>query len=503
MGNKSYQFTRINKLSFRIKREHRATSTLTLNADKFQWDVDVHVHNNDEYWHDQQLSYQLSAYDCNALIERIATSAMLGWKSPKYDSSDRRRWIGAKEWSIDQIKKAIAKRVSKCWREAVEEAYPKWFLDLHARIFSVTYCLPEQSVSVALLDTRNHDPYLISDIMNYRAAAHALLLGSIPVHDFDNPASLFLMAGRDGRVALKDVLWQWTSVYDVDHVLNRSKRRTIMNMPAHMSTVILRYFKYLNLDRPLLTKQAITWACVMADKFGRQGARHAIMMNNKSILYPTSADLNNAVCRYAAMVGEPMSVNATKTYGYLAQYLWDAVYSRTGWTGAWTRSARTVTSLLKTADKIHREMVRQHEENFGNQYISDPEAETMLPPITLPKHKAITFLKTAGEIGEEGKLMQHCISNYADNAVLGGIYIFHIEHKGDIATAAVSSNGNLVQSHGPRNRQNKAAKLGQRVLRAWAVGLALNKVDNGMKLVAAAADNMALRIGDFAEVMNE
>ncbi len=63
--------------------------------------------------------------------------------------------------------------------------------------------------------------------------------------------------------------------------------------------------------------------------------------------------------------------------------------------------------------------------------------------------------------------MDHCLADYAGQAVSGESFLFHVEHDGDRATIQMDYQGGVVQAHGPHNRRNGAARWGRRVLRQW------------------------------------
>jgi hypothetical protein len=97
----------------------------------------------------------------------------------------------------------------------------------------------------------------------------------------------------------------------------------------------------------------------------------------------------------------------------------------------------------------------------------DDDEPTQLPPIPLPETEGITFLATVGEVKAEGKRMGHCIAGYAREAQLGRCFLFHIDYKGEMASAEVSPSGRLMQCHGVRNRDNKAVDWGTKQLNRW------------------------------------
>src|SRR5262249_11461833 len=62
------------------------------------------------------------------------------------------------------------------------------------------------------------------------------------------------------------------------------------------------------------------------------------------------------------------------------------------------------------------------------------EKRVAKPPVPLPEKPGVSFLSTVGEICDEGAKMHHCIASYAQRAVNGFCYLFHIDHDGDMAS---------------------------------------------------------------------
>ena len=63
--------------------------------------------------------------------------------------------------------------------------------------------------------------------------------------------------------------------------------------------------------------------------------------------------------------------------------------------------------------------------------------------------------------------MKHCIATYAERAVRGDCYLFHVEYDNQHASVEVDLYGQVRQARGPRNTCNRACVYGQRVLRRW------------------------------------
>jgi len=76
-------------------------------------------------------------------------------------------------------------------------------------------------------------------------------------------------------------------------------------------------------------------------------------------------------------------------------------------------------------------------------------------------------LSTVDDIVVESKQMQHCVASYAQNAVAGHCYLFHIDRNDEQATVEVGRNGRVMQARGPRDQRNKATAWGARLLDKW------------------------------------
>lgn len=83
----------------------------------------------------------------------------------------------------------------------------------------------------------------------------------------------------------------------------------------------------------------------------------------------------------------------------------------------------------------------------------------------------VRFLSSVGDVVQEGTDMQHCIAKYAEKAVSGHSYLFHVEHQGERASVEVDWYGHVVQACGPKNEDNVATEWGRTVLGKWGRGL--------------------------------
>ena len=106
-----------------------------------------------------------------------------------------------------------------------------------------------------------------------------------------------------------------------------------------------------------------------------------------------------------------------------------------------------------------------------------------IPPIPLPESNEklkVRFLDTVGAIASEGQEMKLCISTYINNALSGDSFLFHIDHleTGQVASVEVDRFGRVIQSQGPANFINTAAKQGESFLKEWGQKIVANHPDD-------------------------
>jgi hypothetical protein len=65
--------------------------------------------------------------------------------------------------------------------------------------------------------------------------------------------------------------------------------------------------------------------------------------------------------------------------------------------------------------------------------------------------------------------MNLCIATYINKALSGDSFLFHIDHleTGQVASVEVDRFGRVIQSRGPENFINAAAKHGESLLKEW------------------------------------
>lgn len=131
------------------------------------------------------------------------------------------------------------------------------------------------------------------------------------------------------------------------------------------------------------------------------------------------------------------------------------------------RASHTAHLEQQRRDDAQRAAQRQQKLMSQKEWMSK---ETAKPPAELPEFEEgeIRFLSVVIEIEDESDIMNHCVNTYAGSAVSGNCYLFHIDYKGQMATAELRPNGQLQQIKGPKNVQNAACEWGAKRLMEWA-----------------------------------
>ena len=138
----------------------------------------------------------------------------------------------------------------------------------------------------------------------------------------------------------------------------------------------------------------------------------------------------------------------------------------------------SLTGLMRKAIQWHRQRrYDQIKSQYSDETITKAPPQFILDAIT--NNKKVKFLDTVQAVRNEGADMGHCVSSYADKAVKGDCFLFHIDYKEEKATVEIvykynwinhnprfkrpalereSDRLTLRQSHGPGNKDNKASK---------------------------------------------
>ncbi len=452
---------------------------------------------------------QCSLFGYVRLLNLIAQGTMQHWQRP---GGHRGIWNGAYEWALSHTRRALHYRgVYQQWqrlltlvpspqREVIKATFAATF-DSH-RLGSETW--PEIYVH----------PYLIDDILRYRAAACAVhyaerlahLVGRLsrerretaslgdrkaplaprfeallsseepwPYLPPDSPEQLEARQNRDQerrREIVALLAQDWKAFYSASGKAGTSLRRTLMNLPGGVSGQLLCELPKLEavLSRPVIDRVELLTLLLWA-RHASDWAEQLVgpdLWEGSIYMKARRSDILSALHllsthQQRVIPGEPALKPYRRGLALLVDYLND--YCNACREEGIPVHQGTLVGLAEKAIRWHREIQERERQRY--QALLDGTALSALPPVPLPDDPAITFLRTVGDILQEGAAMHHCIASYAALAMRGHCYLFHVTYQGYEASVQVEPTGSVVQAYGPYNRLNRAAEYGRRVLSQW------------------------------------
>lgn len=415
--------------------------------------------------------YDLSAY--------IAQGLMAYWQLPVRD--DRPTWSGLRQWAVKQTAGAIGKRIHAQWKRLLAMARPD-VLAVQRAIFATTFGEAELATHVELYRHK----YVVSDIVNYRAAAIAarhvedlarrqhdvaqiekarLLRNSKEAQELQalaeglgfriqlntNPANEYR---EPDFVQQIELMHNWRGLFSPTCEPYRSLNRTLMSLPGGVPSGLVCNLAKVRMQRPIFERLellALTYSLIK--RFAQSNGRHGHLFH-----YARTSQIKEAMARVAAHTHNDLSPRRARHVRFLIGFLADYPHEHRG----------NIVGLADKSIRWHREQRETRAAQEAARLGVDTEAAR--PPIPLPRAEGVRFLTTVGDICREGVDMRHCIASYAARAVDGNCYLFHVEHNGEHSTVAVARDGRDVEAVGPGNQRNGAAAWGRRVLNRWGRG---------------------------------
>ena len=265
-------------------------------------------------------------------------------------------------------------------------------------------------------------PYLVHDVVTYRAAAIACFLtDSI------------------------DSLGSWRGLFSPTGRPYRTLNRTLMALPGGMSPRLVSRLREVELKRPIHDRVELIVAIAGRDSHNRRVFMHA-----------QRAEIEDAFRRVSEKIGG--NLRGTNSICRFVNYLTDYPELHRG----------RILGLANKAIRWHRQDSQEQERQRAlSRYGS--EKPTAQPPIPLPTDPHVRFLSRVSEISEEGRVMKHCVGSrsYIEKAVNGSCYIFHLDYQDQTATVEVDRWGHVVQANGSSNKANVASAYGSKALADW------------------------------------
>ncbi len=285
-------------------------------------------------------------------------------------------------------------------------------------------------------------PWVVEDVVRFPAAAIAL--GWI-----DD----FVCAGRDDLDGRVRALCDWRSLFSPNCVSYRSLNRTLMQLPAGFPGDLLPSLARVRLPRPVTDPLELAAVCIVTE------LPDAFLTRLPDIvLHARGDELAVAVARVGATIGRRLSPRRTADLRVALRFISDYPGDCRGRLGG----------LVDRAIRWHR---AGPDARVIIERIGETDTPTARPPVPLPTAPGIRFLATVGEVVAEGERMRHCIGAYAEHALAGRCFLFHVFYGGAHASVEVDRRGRVMQASGPANTTNAAVAWGRRLLAAWGRGL--------------------------------
>lgn len=285
------------------------------------------------------------------------------------------------------------------------------------------------------------DAYFIGDLLKYNSIYHAL--HEAYWCDLDNCVK-FATFGRNWRLG-------FTRTQQVCKALNKTLDHFPRGIPNRYAAALAN----IKLQEPIYDKVKL----IAVTGMSTWDTRH-----KDCIIRSTSEEIRRAFRLYQKQLkrhGRKVRLNKSVDISEFIQYCRDFEGEHNG----------NIVGLYHKSLEWHGRQV------YNRLQRADAKTKTATPKVALPPVDNVKFLSTVGEVIAEGNRMGHCIASYANYAVQGTCYLFHVEYKGHSASTMVSPTGEVVQSYGPKNSKNLASEYGKRVLGKWGRELASLKME--------------------------
>ena len=409
-------------------------------------------------------------YEISKIAVKAASIALQNWE-PKVTPMEG---FYKFKWGPEKLGRALGKIISGQFNRLKSSISPV-ILGVQKSIFASTFACGDLVTSLSFYKTASN--YLISDIIKHRPAAVAarhlfspwgidcfsLQDGDpdrikemfIPCDEhFPNPipysqSNLIILNLENSELFRKNLslLEKWPLLYSPFRETYTALNRTLMNCPPVPPRILLRVFNH-RLRRPLVEKLEFILNVEAMDM--------AIREENKELLiHSTKEEIRLALKDLEAEIGPTFSSRKSASVSFLVTYINDSNEINPN---------GNLRNLVRKAIRWHH----QNRETPKNGNI-DPSTEVKKPPVVFPENMdglKIRFLDTIGQIYNEGAEMKHCIATFANKAMSGNCYLFHVEDLGSGETASIEMNkyGRVIQSRGPNNSSNIASRKGELVL---------------------------------------
>lgn len=346
----------------------------------------------------------------NAISDRLIDLTM--GRSRRASKSDRRD-------AQEMFHRALGRRINDAMTRVRTDIAPANVVELARKMWASNHT----DAKVCHLDKLYTDEYkhLRGDLLKYHACRlYAKFAETAPQSDY-----LALVA-------------DWRTFLGQGSGGNRAINKTLDHFPVGVSFHQIAYLAQFNITTAV-TKRLHMVACLCAAE------HHHWELHQRAVL---QADDEQVLCAAEVQSTILNRRSTTESIRGVMSHILDYEEPYHGDLVGLSRRS------LHWHDNLHRERYKrpQRAEN-------EPTAR---PAIDLDglAEQGITFLDTANAVIAEGDLMDHCVASYADKAVAGQCYLFHVEYEGHMATIEATPSGKVIQAYGPRDTNNPACGYG-------------------------------------------
>jgi hypothetical protein len=431
---------------------------------------------------------RVGLFDYYTLSRYVAAHLMEDWKAPEDKQKTHTFDDGREEkytqswvfpWVVTQCAKAIGKRVHEQWKRLLNKLDPQ-VIGVQKAIYAATFgdIYHDPSKFDEAIYT---DPWLVNDIIKYRAAAIAAAnINNLKVtwavkRILSNPTFKSIeadlkMVEEEGKalgveltysfkptkqaeqVNTLEALANWRGLFSYNGEPYPSLNKTLMNLPGGIPSSLFCTLPGWQLEKPYTERLPLLALLLYGN---RVGGNTPEQNHGRIFEFATTNEIKRAMGRVGDHLHTDLSHRRARDVRTMVKFVSDYPEPHNGRLGG----------LVTKSIHWHRHRMEEEAKKQAERLGADTQAAK---PAILPDIPGITFLDTVGAICEEGAQMNHCVSSYAENAVRGRYYLFHVQNNGDYATVQMSPDGKVIQAHGPQNRRNGAVTWGSRVLNRWA-----------------------------------
>lgn len=351
-----------------------------------------------------------------------------------------------KKWAFSRTKRTLARPIRDAWKNILERNFDPLRIELHKKAYSVAGRgnIGYFEIVERLYKEKDLFTYQIQDFLNYYPARVA-----------------FMLFPR-----LENLDWDWLASYSYCDKSYPALNKTLMNMP-YVPYVYLGCLAGIYLPRAVTNRYQFLSLLSLGYTNGQVSdkQRDIILRSSEKNIKESIELVWEAVDWNLKSQRKTMDYRRTKLFTNMINYIFDYPDEL----GNWNLLGVTKRSIAYHNESEEKKQRRIEINRLKNKQIS--VSPTAQPPIPLPEVEGISLLKSYEDVVKESENMHHCVWSYAKRAVLGEIYLFHIEKEKEVATAEVSASGIVKQIRGPYNQHNSACSYGERILKEWSKNL--------------------------------